>query len=102
MKIKVNEEEYTSDNWYGYTGNINYRNNQEAETGKNRPYHRHSQDNPEIRCIQGSGTCHHRRGTAFRSCPQGEIQGEFFGRGCADALRYAYPPNTEYGNERHT
>ena len=24
-------KEYTSDSWYDYTGNINYRNNQEAE-----------------------------------------------------------------------
>ena len=31
LKVKVNNEEYASDDWYGYTGNINYRNNQEAE-----------------------------------------------------------------------
>ena len=31
LKVKVNNEEYTSDSWYDYTGNINYRNNQEAE-----------------------------------------------------------------------
>ena len=31
LKVKVNNKEYVSDDWYGYTGNINYRNNQEAE-----------------------------------------------------------------------
>ena len=31
LRVKVDDEEYTSDTWYGYTGNINYRDNQEAE-----------------------------------------------------------------------
>ena len=31
LRVKVGNDTYTSDSWYGYTGNINYRNNQEAE-----------------------------------------------------------------------
>lgn len=31
LRVKVDDKEYTSDSWYGYTGNINYRDNQEAE-----------------------------------------------------------------------
>lgn len=31
LRVKVDDEEYTSDSWYGYTGNVNYRNNQETK-----------------------------------------------------------------------
>ena len=31
LGVEVDNEKYTSDTWYGYSGNINYRNNQEAE-----------------------------------------------------------------------